>query len=106
MKDKTETIYTQEQLAEAIKIVKAAIKARESEYLRIASTEEQDPIMIEGETESGYACHIMADPKDAAHIFLEYDYPIWDILEEEAPSAMWDRLAKLYGLSTVYSVDL
>ena len=65
-----------------------------------------DPIMIDGETSAGYFCRMMVDPKDVAPILLEYDYPIYAVLEEEAPRAMWDALAAKFGLASVSSFDL
>lgn len=62
--------------------------------------------MLEGSTEKGYSCYMMVDPKDVARIFLEYNYPVWSILEEESPIELWDDLARFYGLETVNSVDL
>ena len=65
-----------------------------------------DPIMIEGETSAGYCCQMMVDPKDVAPILLEYNYPVYAVLEEEPPMAMWDALAAKFGLASVDSVDL
>ena len=95
-----------DELLNAVKIVQAAIKAKEDRYRKIASTEEQDPILLEGATAKGYYCQMMVDPKDVAQLFLEYDYPVWSVLEEDAPTAMWDDLARFYGLESVSSVDL
>ena len=104
-KEESKTISTDE-LRNAVKIVQAAIKAKEDDYHKIASTEDQDPVLLEGETVRGYHCHILVDPMDVAKVFLEYNYPIWSILEEDPPSAMWDDLARFYGLESVCSVDL
>lgn len=67
---------------------------------------ELEPIMVEGKTETGYYCQLMVDPRDAARILLDYNYPIFSILGEDAPNAMWQRLAAFYGLKNVLSVDL
>lgn len=72
----------------------------------IAKTEEQDQIMIEGETTAGYYCQLMVDPKDAANIMLDYDYPLYAAMGEDAPDAMWSALGRHYGLRTVSSVDI
>ena len=93
-------------LKDAVKVVQAAIKAKEDYYTKIANTEEQDPVLLEGTTVKGYFCHLMVDPKDVTRVFLEYNYPVWSILEEEPPIGLWDDLARFYGLETVSSVDL
>lgn len=64
------------------------------------------PITVEGETETDYYCQLMVDPRDAAQIMLDYDYPMYRALEEDAPTAMWDRLAGKFGLKSVSSIDL
>ena len=102
----TNTTNPTDELKNAVKIVQSAIKATEDEYRKIASTEDQDPVLLEGETVKGYHCHIMVDPKEVAEIFLEYNYPIWSILEEDPPIALWDDLARFYGLESVCCVDL
>lgn len=108
MKDTRETNTTNstDELLNAVKVVQAAIKAKEDRYRRIASTEEQDPILIEGETRTGYDCQLMVDPKDVAQVFLDYDFALWDTVVGEVSDSMWDRLAEIYGLDRVYSVDL
>jgi len=104
-KDENKTISTDE-LMNAVKNVQAAIKAKEDQYREIASTEEQDPVLLEGMTVKGYGCHVLVDPKDVAQLFLEYNYPVWSVLEEEPPIGLWDDLARFYGLESVSSVDL
>ncbi|MBR3279237.1 MAG: hypothetical protein IKG01_10140 [Lachnospiraceae bacterium] len=108
MKDTRETNTTNstDELLNAVKVVQAAIKAKEDRYRKIASTEEQDPILIEGETRTGYDCQLMVDPKDVAQVFLDYDFALWDTVVGEVSDSMWDRLAEIYGLDRVYSVDL
>ena len=68
--------------------------------------ESGDPILIEGETTAGYFCHLMVDPKDVAKIALEYNYPVWHILEHDYPDGMWEDLGRKFGLATVCSIDL
>ena len=92
--------------ATALGMIKDAIRREEEKLKEIANAEEQDPVLIEGETSEGYICHLMVDPKDAARIMLEYRYPIWSILMEDAPDAMWRELARKYGIAVVSSVDL
>ena len=77
-----------------------------AKYETIAKAEEQDPILVEGETSAGYCCQLMVGPKDVAKILLEYDYPVWRVLEEEAPDEMWGDLGRKFGLEHVCSVDL
>ena len=106
MKEHDKETNPTDELKNAVKTVQKAIKAEEDKYREIASAEEQDPVLLEGETMNGYVCHLMVDPKEIARIFLEYNYPIWSILEEEPPIDMWDDLARFYGLKSVCSVDL
>lgn len=93
-------------LASAIKLVNEAIITETKRLNEISSREEQDPIMVEGETETGYPCQLMADPKNVAKIYLRYEYPTWNILNLDAPDEMWRELACEFGLKTVYMVDL
>lgn len=65
-----------------------------------------DPILVEGRTHADYYCHLMVDPKDVAPILLQYDYPVFAVLKEEPPQAMWDDLAAKFGLRSVDSFDL
>ncbi len=95
-----------EKLSAAVKLVNEAIAAEYKRLESLAKTEENDPILVEGETSAGYYCHLMVDPKDAAKIMLEYDYPVWHVLEEDAPDAMWEDLGRKFGLESVCSVDV
>lgn len=65
-----------------------------------------DPVMIEGETRTGYYCQLMVDPRDIAPILLKYEYPIYRVLEEDPPEQMWCELGEKFGLDTVTSFDL
>lgn len=67
---------------------------------------ELDPVMVEGETKTGYFVQTLVDPREVADILLKYDYPIFAVLEEEPPQAMWDELADRFGLDSVTSFDL
>ena len=95
-----------EKLAEAVKLVNEAITTEYKRIEEIAKTEEAEPIIIEGETTAGYFCHLMVDPKDVAKIALEYNYPVWHILEQDYPDGMWEDLGRKFGLATVCSIDL
>ena len=46
------------------------------------------------------------DPEDVAKIALEYNYPVWYILEKDYPDGMWEDLGRKFGLATVCSIDL
>ena len=98
--------YTDEQVREAVKIVNAVIAERREKIAEMAKTEEQDPVGMDGITITGYTCTIMVDPKDVADIFLKHDYPVWNVLGEDAPTAMWEELARKFGLDIVEYVDI
>lgn len=93
-------------LAHAVKLVNEAIVAEYKHLEEVLKTEENEPIIIEGETTAGYYCQLMVDPKDAAKIMLDYDYPVWQVLGEDAPDSMWGELGYKFGLTRVCSVDL
>ena len=104
--DETIKRRNDEKLAEAVKLVNEAITAEFKRLEEITKTEEGDPIMIEGETTAGYYCPMMGDPKDVAKIALEYNYPVWHILQQDYPDGMWEDLGRKFGLETVCSMDL
>ena len=104
--DETAKHRNDEKLAEAVKLVNEAITAEFKRLEEIAKTEEGDPIMIERETTACYYCHMMVDPKDVAKIALEYNYPVWHILQQDYPDGMWKDLGRKFGLATVCSMDL
>ena len=78
-----------DKLHEAVKLVNDAIRTEYKRLEEIAKTEEDDPILIEGEATAGFFCYMMISPKDVAKIALEYNYPVWRILEEDYPDAIW-----------------
>lgn len=95
------------ELEEAIKIVNAAIRKEEERYSKIAnSTDDENPVLIEGCTSTNYYCQLVVDPKALARTLLDYEYPTWKILGADAPTDMWDDLGKIYGLATVSSIDI
>ena len=97
----------QGQLQEALSLVQIAISDYRTKLEAITLTKDDcDPILLEGETEAGYFCQMMIDPKPVAEILLAHDYPIFRILQEDAPDAMWEELAQLVGLQAVSSFDL
>ncbi len=93
-------------LGDAVEMVKAEIDKQTKYYEKIASTDEQDPVMLEGVTTTGHNCHVMVDPKEVAKVFLNYDYPACLVLDNEPSSDMWDTLARKFGLGEVYGVDI
>ena len=104
-KTKDETIEKQT-LSEAVSIVREAIAAEENRLKQIAESQEEDPVMLEGETSANYFVQMMVDPAKVARIMLNYQYPLYKVLAEDAPQDMWDELARMVGLDTVCSVDL
>lgn len=95
-----------EELKTAINVVNKTIEEEREHLIELTDSEEESPVMVEGETETGHYCQIMADPKNIAKIFLDYDYPVWDVLELDASDEMWRELGRLFGLKTVCAVDL
>lgn len=93
-------------LEDAVAVVQKEIRDLRAKYESVAKTEEQDPIIVDGETVIGYFCQLMVDPKEAARIFVDYDYTLYRVLGEYAPDAMWEVLGRNFGLEHVYSVDL
>ncbi len=76
------------------------------EAITLADSDDLDPVLIEGETRTGYQCQLFVAAKEVALIVLKYDYPVFAVLEEEPPQAMWDELASHFGLASVLSFDL
>lgn len=93
--------------SEAVDTVNQAISEyRASLEAIISANDDDDPILIEGNTTAGYQCQLFVNAKEVAKIILEYDYPTSRILGQEAPQEMWDDLGRHFGLSEVYSFDL
>jgi hypothetical protein len=97
-----------EKQSAAVDIVNQAIeKYRASlEAIIKADDGDNDPIFIEGSTTTGHQCQLFVNPQEVARIILEYDYPTYRVLGQEAPQGMWDDLGRHFGLSEVYSFDL
>ena len=93
-------------LSEAVRIVREAINAEENRLKGIANSEENDPVMLEGETSTGYYAQMLVGSAKAAKIMLDYQYPLYKVLQEDAPQGMWDELARMTGLYSVCTVDL
>lgn len=93
--------------AKALDIIQQKISDYRTKLEAITiSNAELQPIMIEGQTRTGYHCQLMDNPKTAAEIMLRHNYPIFATLGEDAPDAMWQELADEYGLETVSAVGL
>ena len=97
---------TEMELEQAVKIVNAAIRKEEERYRKIANSDDQEPVLVEGCTTTNYNCQLMVDPKTLAHVLLHNEYPTWKILGTESPDSMWEDLGKIYGLEYVTSFDL
>ena len=97
---------TKEELEQAVKIVRDAIRAKEEEYRTIASGVDQSPVALEGITEKNFYCSIMVDPKDVAEIFLRWNYATYFVLGEDAPDEMWREIGEFYGIQTACGVEM
>lgn len=93
-------------LREAVRIVNAAVAAEEKRLQEIAEKTGQDSILLEGETEVGCYARLMADPSMVAKVMLDYGYPMYRVLDAEAPQGMWDELARMTGLASVFAADI
>lgn len=93
-------------LSKAVYIVREAISAEENRLKRLIDSEEEPHVLLEGETSTDYYARIMVDPSKVARIMLDYDYPLYKILEEDTPQEMWNELARMVGLKNIYTVDL
>lgn len=93
-------------LEDAVAVVQKKIREWHTKYESVVKAEEQDPIMVEDETTASYFCQLMVDPKEAARIFVDYDYALYRVIGEDAPDAMWEDLSRKFGLESICSVDL
>lgn len=93
-------------LEDAVVVVQKEVRDLRTKYESVTKTEEQDPILVEGETSAGYFCQLMVNPQEVAKIFVDYDYALYRVLGEDAPDAMWEDLGRKFGLEHVCSVDL
>jgi hypothetical protein len=48
----------------------------------------------------------MVNLKEVAKIVLEYNYPVWHILQQDFPDGMREDLGQKFDLATVCSIDL
>ena len=103
-----QAITKSDDLAAAVRLVNQAI---DEYYHRLKAITESDesalhPVMIEGITTRCYTVQALVNPQPLAEIMLGYDYPMYHVLEQDAPQAMWDDMARQVGLETVTAVDL
>lgn len=101
--------YTKEELEHAREIINQKISDERTKleaYTLLKPDATPDPVCIEGETETGYYCQMMVDPRDIAPILLEHQYPVFKVLQEDSPDEMWADLARKLGIDNVTSVDL
>lgn len=105
-------IKDEDELRKAIERVNEAISNVRTRLEALTLTKDQDslgPIMLEGETTAGYYVQMMIGEQDlqwAAAKLLEYGYPIYKVLGEDYPDAMWEELGRHFGLTTATSIDL
>lgn len=92
-------------LLKAVDIVREEIRSCREKYQKYVDCEEEDKVFIEGETETNFPCHLMVDAAIVAKVYLEYDFPTWVTLGDDAPTGMWDELASICGIKEVCSVD-
>lgn len=95
-----------ESLSNAICQVNAAIDSVTEQMKEISRTEEQDFVFLTGETTTGFAVKMLINPKEVAEIMLKYNYPIYTVLHMDAPQEMWDEIAKITGLGSVYWIHI
>lgn len=88
---------------EVVKEVKEMIKAEEDRLNEIA--EQQSPVMVEGLTTTEYYCQIMSNPRPIVKIMLDWNYPLYKVLGEDAPDGMWDEMSTEIGVR-VTGVDI
>ncbi|SFG86906.1 hypothetical protein [Enterocloster clostridioformis] len=94
------------ELLEAVALVNKEIDREYKRLQKIADEEQATPIIVEGETHAGYSCRLMVDPQLVARIALKYDYPLYLVLGLDHPDTMWDELAHIFGLCSVFEIDL
>ena len=101
--------YTNEELAHAREIINQKISDERTKLEAITLLKpdaEPHPVCVEGETETGYYCQMMVDPRHIAPILLKHNYPVFKAVQEDFPDELWQDLGRKLGLATVISVDL
>lgn len=101
--------FTNEELAHAREIINQKISDERTKLEAITLLKPDatpHPVCVEGETDNGYYCQMMVDPRDIAPILLNHNYPVFKAVQEDFPEAMWAELAQKLGIDNVSSVDL
>ena len=57
---------------EAKKLINDEIAAYENKLCEIRDGQEQEPVLLEGETTTGHYCQMMVDPAEAAPVLLRH----------------------------------
>ncbi len=93
-------------LSDAVKLVNAEIDSAEKYLERIVKTEDAELVSVDGKTFAGFDVTVWANSSQIAATMLEHNFHWWNTLELDAPDAMWEEIAELVGLDTVYFVDI
>lgn len=95
------------ELNKAVDLVNERIRKETDRLLQIIKDGENDsPVCVEGNTATGYFCMLQVSKVDIARIYLDYDYPLYRVMQAEAPTSMWEDIAKICGIDSISSVDL
>lgn len=97
---------TEDTLLDAARQVNAKITDIRTKLERMAKDTEAPLISVEGETSTGCCATAQVAQNEVAEVMLRYDYPVWHVLEEDAPDEMWDEIARLVGFERVRLVDI
>lgn len=93
-------------LSDAVRQVNAKITDLCTKLERMAKDAEAPLISVEGGTSTGCCATAQVARSEVAEVMLRYDYPVWHVLEEDAPDEMWDEIARLVGFEHASSVDI
>lgn len=93
-------------LSDAVRQVNAKITDLRAKLERIAQDTEASPVSVDGGTSTGCYATAQVARNEVAEVMLRYDYPVWHVLEEDAPDEMWDEIARLAGFEHASSVDI
>ena len=55
---------------------------------------------------AGYFCQFIVSLQEVAKVFVEYDYALYCILDEDVPDTMQGDLGRKFGLESICLVDL
>lgn len=97
---------TEGTVSDAVRQVNARIAEVRVKLERMAKDTEAPLISVEGETATGSCAIAQIARNEVAEVMLRYDYPVWHMLEEDAPDEMWDEIARLVGFERASSVDI